>query len=153
MDKLRMKIGGLRAPLMIIGGLLAAMPCVRADSLTCSNSTLSGDYGFVAQGVLIPDPSKPAGPQFRSSGVARFDGKGHLTWLEHTVVNGSPLQAGWVSASGTYTVNSDCTGKAVATTPNSPGPLSFYLVVDRQGKEVRMVLDFHAIAVVFTKVD
>jgi hypothetical protein len=120
---------------------------------TCSNKTLSGDYGFASQGVLLNVPGVPNGTPFRSVGLAHFDGKGSLTWVEHTVVGGVPLNTGWIAATGTYSVNRDCTGTALAFTPNSPVPLDLALVVVRQGNEVHTVLDANAITSVFTKVD
>jgi hypothetical protein len=85
--------------------------------------------------------------------MTHLDGKGNLTWVEHTVVNGTPLQAGWTAASGTYTVNSDCTGTAVVNTPNSPVPLNLAFMVVREGKEMHSVLDSNAITAVFIKVE
>jgi hypothetical protein len=117
----------------------------------CSNETLSGRYGSSSEGVLLPAPGVAL--EFRGLTVTRFDGLGHLTWREHTVVNGEPLQAGWTMATGTYAVNADCTGTMVVTTPNSPAPLNLFIVVVKRGREVRTVLDAHAILSVFTKVD
>ena len=119
----------------------------------CSNKTLSGDYGFASQGVLLDVPGVPPGTPFRSVGLAHFDGKGNLTWVEHTVVGGVPLSTGWTPATGTYSVNRDCTGTALVFTPNSPVSLSLAFVVVRQGNEVHTVLDANAITTVFTKVD
>ena len=95
--------------------------------------------------------------------MTHFDGKGNLTWVEYTVVNGSPIPPptvgngspippGWTAASGTYTVNHDCTGAAVVNTPNSPVPLNLAFVVVKRGTEIRTVLDSHAISTVFIKV-
>lgn len=116
----------------------------------CSNETLSGRYGSSSEGVLLPAPGLAL--EFRGLTVTRFDGNGHLTWREHTVVNGEP-QAGWTTATGTYAVNSDCTGTMVVNTPNSPEPLTLFMVVVKRGREVRTVLNAHAILSVFTKVD
>jgi hypothetical protein len=66
---------------------------------------------------------------------------------------GTPLQPGWTAASGTYTVNPDCTGTAVVNTPNSPVPLNLALVAVREGKEIHAVLDSNAISTVFTRVE
>ena len=85
--------------------------------------------------------------------ITRFDGRGHLTWIEHTVVNGEPVHPGWTSASGTYTVAADCTGTMVVNTPNSPAPLKLVFVAVKGGRELRAVLEAHAILSVFTKVD
>ena len=118
----------------------------------CSDRTIAGDYGFVAEGVLLPAPGVSL--QFRSTGVAHFDGKGNLTWVEHTIIDGVLQQPGFgTTATGTYSVDPDCTGTAIANTPNSHDPLSFGLVIVKEGKEVRTVLDTHAITSVFTKID
>jgi hypothetical protein len=115
----------------------------------CSNKTLSGDYGFIAQGILLGGFTA----EFRSSGVAHFDGGGNLIWKEHTVINGSPVNKDWVVAKGTYTVNRNCTGSAAVVTPNSPDPLILTLVVVDHGDKVQTVLDSNAITTVFTKVN
>jgi hypothetical protein len=117
----------------------------------CSNHTLLGRYGGSAEGKLLPAPGVAL--EFRGLTQARFDGHGGLTWLEHTVVDGAPVQPGWASAAGTYTVNADCTGQMLVNSPNSPEPLSLSLVVVSQGREVRTVLDAHAILSIFRRVD
>jgi len=134
-------------------GLLAsgASAMAQSDDGQCSSHTLFGDYGFAAEGVLLPAPGVSL--TFRSVGMAHFDGKGNLTWVEHTVINGTLLQPVWTEAIGSYSVNPNCTGTAVVNTPNSPVPLNLSFVVVRQGKEVHTVLDSHAIATVFVKVE
>jgi hypothetical protein len=91
--------------------------------------------------------------EFLAPSSSHFDGKGNLTWLEHTVVNGTLLEADWTAASGTYSVNANCTGTAMVNAPNSPVPLKLAFVVVLEGKEVRSVLDTNAISSAFTKVD
>src|SRR5215469_343945 len=134
-------------------GLLAsgAPAMAQPDDEQCSRQTLFGDYGFAAEGVLLPEPGVSL--TFRSVGMAHFDGKGNLTWVERTVINGTLPPPGWTEASGSYTVNPNCTGTAVVNTPNSLVPLNLSFVVVRQGKEVHTVLDSHAIATVFIKVE
>ena len=41
----------------------------------------------------------------------------------------------------------------VVNTPNSPAPLNLVFVVVKGGRELRTVLEAHAIVSVFTKVD
>lgn len=137
----------------IVCGLLASGTSALAQSNDgqCSNQTLFGDYGFAADGVLLPTPAVSL--EFRSVGMAHFNGKGNLTWVEHTVIGGTLLEPGWTDASGSYTVNANCTGTAVVNTPNSPVPLNLAFVVVRHGKEVHTVLDSNAIVSVFTKVE
>jgi hypothetical protein len=119
----------------------------------CSDRTLSGDYGWTSEGVLLPGPG--AVVQFRAAGMAHFDGKGNLTWVEHTIIGGALLEPGFTTtATGTYDVDADCTGTAIVNTPNSPNvPLNLGFVVVKDGREVRAVLDTNAITTVFTKVD
>ena len=83
----------------------------------------------------------------------QYDGQGNVSWLEHVVFNGSPFNQGWVPASGTYTVNPDCTGTAVVTTPNSPVPLNLYFVIADNGKEFREVLNTDALLTVCKRVN
>ena len=148
-----------RIPTLVVCGLMAlgapavSQPNEPSDTNNgrCSNRILFGNYGSSSQGLLLPAPGVAL--EFRGLTMTHFDGRGNLTWVEHTVVQGTPVQPGWVAASGTYTVNPDCTGTAVVNTPNSPVPLNLALVVVKRGKEVRTVLDAHAILSVFIKVE
>jgi hypothetical protein len=146
-------------PIIIACALFASGGSAMAQSATsespeghCSNRTLFGDYGAAVEGVLLNIPGLPPEAQFRGLSMTHFDGKGNLTSVEHIVVNGTPLQPGSTAASGTYTVNPDCTGTAGVNTPNSPVPLNLALMVVRHGKEIHTVLDSNAIATVFIKV-
>ena len=146
-------VSRMRMLAMIVCGLLASGASAMAQSNDghCSSRTLFGDYGYASEGVLLPAPGVTL--QFRSVGMTHFDGKGNLTWVEHTVVDGTSLGAGWTAASGTYAVNSDCTGTAVVNTPNSPVPLNLAFMVVREGKEMHSILDSNAISTVFIKVE
>jgi hypothetical protein len=150
------RISIIATPLMIVCGLLASSASAMAQSddrhRSCSNGTLSGDYGYAAEGLLSPGPGLPPELQFRSVGLSHFNGKGNLTGVEHTVVNGTSLEIDWTANSGTYTVNSDCTGKLVLNTPNAPAPLNIFFVLVRQGREFHTVLDNSAISSTWTKV-
>jgi hypothetical protein len=118
----------------------------------CSDRTLYGDYGSGSQGAILPAPGVSV--PFVGVTMAHFDGRGDLSWVEHTVVNGAPLSPGFaVRATGTYSVNHDCTGSMTVNTPNSPVPLKLFFVIVKHGTEIRAVLDTNAIATVFTKVD
>ena len=117
----------------------------------CSDRTLFGAYGAAVEGVLLPVPSVVL--QFRAITLNHFDGRGHLTSVEHTVINGAQAGADWTPGSGTYSVNPDCTGTATLNTPNSPVPLDLYFVVVKDGREIHAVLNSNAISTVFTKVE
>jgi hypothetical protein len=157
MNKQSLKISMLATPLMIVCGLVVSGASAIAESddqhCSCSNKTLSGDYGSTAQGVLLPNPGLPPELPFTSVGVTHFDGKGNFTGTEHTVVNGTEQEVDWTSNSGTYTVNLDCTGKIVLNTPNSPVSLNIFFVIVRHGTEFRSILgDRGALASTWIKV-
>lgn len=159
-----LKISMFAVPILIVCGLLTSgssalaqlnggIPGDGQDGFRhCSVRTLIGDYGFAAEGALLPAPGVSL--QFGSVGVAHFDGKGNLTWVEHTVIAGVLQEPGFgTTATGTYNVDPDCTGTAVVNTPNSPTPLNLGLVIVKHGSEVHTLLDTHAITSVFIKVD
>jgi hypothetical protein len=148
------RISIIAARVMVVCGLLFTVSGARADDDDkCTDRTLRGDYGFAAEGVLLGTPGLPAQAQFRSLGVAHFNGRGSLTWVEHTVVNGVPVNADFVLATGTYSVNANCTGTAVVTTPNSPVPLRLSLVIVKEGREIRTVLDASSVGAVYSKIE
>ena len=121
----------------------------------CSHETLHGDYGFSNEGLLFfPDSSQVA---VRGVVMEHFDGYGHLTTADHTVVGGVPPTDEWREGSGTYTVNPDCTGTQTIILPTSgpgptPPPLVLYFVVVRQGREIRAVANGNAITSIGKKV-
>jgi hypothetical protein len=144
----------IAARVMVVCGLLFAVSVARAnDDDKCTDGILRGDYGFAAEGVLLGTPGLPAQAQFRSVGVAHFNGRGGLTWVEHTVINGVPANADFILATGTYSVNANCTGSAVVTTPNSPVPLRLSLVIVKDGKEFRTILDASSVGAVYNKIE
>ena len=117
----------------------------------CSNHTLDGNYGFTVEGLLgIPG----SGIQIRGVILQEYDGNGHLTQVEHVVVDGAPPSETWTPGSGTYTVNEDCTGKATITIPSSGAPpLVVFFVVTRHGRMVREVSEGNAIIATGEKVE
>jgi hypothetical protein len=117
----------------------------------CSNRTLSGDYGCSVQGFLLDVPGLPPQATFVAVTTSHFDGNGNVTGLEHAVVNGVPFSPGFDANDGTYSVNPDCTGRAVVNTPNSPVPLDLYFVIDDNGKEFRQVLNSSALLTICRK--
>ena len=150
-------------PMMILCGSLAfstfslaqsthKAPSSHSTSGHCSNRTLSGDYGCSVQGVLLNVPGLPPEATFVGVTTTHFDGKGNLTGTEHVVVNGVSFNPGWDANSGTYSVNSDCTGTSVVNSPNSPVPLNLNLVIIDEGKEFRQVLNSDALLTVCKRI-
>jgi hypothetical protein len=115
---------------------------------SCSDRTLFGDYGGLIEGTIL-------GPNLalRTLIMAHFDGEGSLTEVDHVVLNGVPPAAEeeWRPATGTYSVNPDCTGSAVFNTGNPP--ISVHFVVVNHGKDLRGVVDGAAITISISRVD
>jgi len=92
----------------------------------CSQRTLNGSYGDTFSGTIVG-----FGP-IAGIGVTNFDGRGHFTGTDTVNINGS----GGIPemSTGTYTVNSDCTGSTVQTFPDGR-VVSLSLVIISHGKE------------------
>jgi hypothetical protein len=148
------KISKLAPVTMIVCGLLVsgaaamAQSGSEADTKPCSNATLSGDYGFVLEGVIL-------GPGFPIRGVVmqHYDGNGHITQVDHIVTNGVPPALAWTRGTGSYTVHPDCTGFGVLNTPSNPGPVNLHFVIVKEGSQINQVVDANAVTAIGNKVD
>jgi hypothetical protein len=86
--------------------------------------------------------------------MTHFDGKGNLTQVDHVVVNGMPPPVEWMSGTGPYSVNSNCTGTATINIPGNPlSPVILHFVVVRQGKEIHTVVEANAVSSVGIRVE
>ena len=88
----------------------------------CSNRTLKGGYGELLSGTILG-----YGP-FTVVGVATFDGNGNWSRVETSNVNGQVFPE---TLTGTYTVNSDCSGTALMTN----GESSAFVIVN-EGRKI-----------------
>ncbi len=100
------------APRLPVAGLAASV--VRADG-GCSLASLRGPYAVEGQGtVVVQLPGLPAPPApFTESSLANFDGAGNFSGKATVNIGGVALNA---TFTGTYTVNSDCTGNLTVNT-------------------------------------
>ena len=93
----------------------------------CSNATLRGEYAF---GVTVYTPAPPPSPPPTTvvvNGIKVFDGHGNLTQRNYQGDNlAGPDFPPQGQETGTYQVNSDCTGSMVINlnVPNVPAGLS-----------------------------
>jgi hypothetical protein len=109
---------------------LTATPAAKADDRGCSNATLRGTYSDQDTGTIVG-----VGP-FAGVNVDSFDGKGHLTISGISSVNGD-VSSG--VETGTYHVNSDCTG--TYTVRDSFGDtFDAFFVIGDDGNELRIVI-------------
>jgi hypothetical protein len=119
------------------------------DNDGCTNATLSGDYAFRVSGWVVL-----GGVTMDREGVAmtHFDGAGKLTQVDFVMSNGAPLPGpadpvtGFhIFESGTYKVNSDCTGTAEIHLPKPPNAssgavLNLMFVLGDQGHKIHTIV-------------
>jgi hypothetical protein len=114
---------------------LAILPTAKADNKGCSNATLRGSYAQTGSGVITAPPDQ-AGP-FANVGTLVFDGNGNLTGTLVVSSNGSSSPA---TETGTYTVNSDCTGTyTVQIAPFGITSQAFF-AIDTNGDELEIIV-------------
>lgn len=105
----------------------------------CRNQLIKGSYGFTIEGQKLGGPG-PLGPQV---GVAMttFDGMGNLAQID-TVTIGGVLVADFTHApaTGTYTVNPDCTGTFNIVFQDGRPPVTVSFVVVNSGDEIDTVV-------------
>ena len=121
-------LAGLVAGAMTFGS--AGSVTAQAPFGTCGLTSVAGTYAFAAHGynVVSGVPVPKAIVE-----TIQFNGDGTLVAPFATVsVNGTIIHSS--GATGTYTVNADCTGNLVFV----PGP-SFDFVIGRGGNQVWMI--------------
>jgi hypothetical protein len=125
------------SPFLLAVALILSSPLM-AHASACSNSTIRGSYAYIIHGQVF----LPNGPTLFIDGLAktRFDGEGNLTELDAVAVNGN-VAPGWVSNTGTYSVNPDCTGTITVTNGNQP-KIHLQMIVAQSGNTIHeMVID------------
>ena len=129
-QKRRTTVKRIFSLLFVLAAVVTTTSTVHAQ---CSNATLTGSYGFKQDGFDNNgkrDPKLGNEIPFANVGVVTFDGVGNLSVTTTFVFNGGGGQP-FGPATGTYTVNSDCTG--TITVPDAF--TSFNIVTVRQGAE------------------
>jgi hypothetical protein len=100
----------------------------RTMSQICSNATLRGDYAFRISGEVFVQGSNTIAVYNDGVAMTTFDGIGGLTqvdWIMRNGVPDPPPGPGFHgNETGTYTVDSDCTGNAEIDFPIPPGGTS-----------------------------
>jgi hypothetical protein len=131
-----------RISLFLLTLALASSSTVMAHASGCSNSSIAGTYVFTLRGqILLPD-----GSSLILDGLAKttYDGNGNLTQVDAVAENGN-LAPGWRPGTGTYVVNSDCTGTQTIVIPGVPD-LHLQFVISQSGNTIRQVVTDPGIA-------
>ena len=116
-----MKTSLWKAILVAAVGLSVLSGTAWADGNGCSNATLKGQYAFGV--TAYTPPGLPNGPPQVVAGIKIFDGNGHFTQRDYPGdgLRAMPPQTDFaMGETGTYTVNSNCTGSMVINL-NQPG--------------------------------
>jgi hypothetical protein len=103
----------------------------------CNNHLLNDDYGVQISGTRpsIPGPLAPA-EQVVGVAMGHFDGRGGYTQLGSTHGSISGVTSG-TPGTGSYVVNSDCTGVITFQNAGQPFAIQVAIVVVGQGDEVK----------------
>jgi len=124
--------------LFALAAVITTTSAARAQNV-CSNATLNASYaftdsGFADSGIFMRHARvKGAAVPVSALGVLAFDGAGNVSFSTLTlVVNGGISSE---TGSGSYTVNSDCTG-SISLTNGSIAGITFNLSIVGGGAEV-----------------
>jgi len=111
----------------------------QSNSAACNNKLIAGSYGFTVQGTKLAGQG-PTGPQVGVS-MTRFDGKGGLSQIDTVTIDGEVV-ADWTHprATGTYSVNPDCTGTFTINFKDNRPPVVTNFVVTANGDEIDTVV-------------
>jgi hypothetical protein len=120
-----------------------------SDDFGCSNATLKGEYAFGITAYTPPGLS--SGPPSVGAGIKVFDGQGNLTQRDYRSdslrTTGQTDFAPKGQETGTYIVNSDCTGSMEidlnvphVPTGTSSGVLDIRFVISDGGRHIHEVV-------------
>lgn len=84
---------------------------VRAD-IECTVKTLKGSYVYAQDGFNIQGDTAAQRTPFAQAGREFYDSKGKMSGIATASLNGTIVH---ITYSGTYTINSDCTGTVTFT--------------------------------------
>jgi hypothetical protein len=111
----------------------------QTNASSCNDLLIAGNYGFTVQGSKLGGLG-PVGPQLGVA-MAQFDGTGGFTQIDTVTVAGEVVaDFTHTRATGTYTVNPDCTGTfTINFTDGRPTVVTNFVVVD-DGAEIDTVV-------------
>src|SRR5260370_16908267 len=124
-----------RISLVLLTLALAASSAATAYASNCTTLTIRGTYAFPIHGQILT----PTGPLL-VDGIARttFDGNGNLTQVDAVAVNGI-IALVWRPATGTYTLNPDCTGTMTLVNQRQP-PLDLAILLTHPPRPLHTIV-------------
>ena len=124
--------GGMLAVAVALPALSGAAWAGGGDDYGCSNATLNGEYAFGGTNYTNYTSLQVF------TGIKVFDGNGNLTQRDYLGDTTPPEFASPGQETGTYTVNSDCTGSMMITTPSLVANILF--VISDGGRHIHEVV-------------
>jgi hypothetical protein len=115
----------------------------------CSNRTLRGNYAFNIDGTIVAGPNRLL---LRGLAMTQFDGRGNLSQVDFTTINGVPAGTDWRSGWGSYEINSDCTGTMEINQSDGSPTLRLRLVVTDHGRTIYNIVEGSSTGATGTKV-
>jgi hypothetical protein len=100
-----------------------------APAGSCSNASLTGNYGFIVNGTADGSP-------VTTVGQISTDGNGSIAGSETVSLNGAISQD--VELLGSYHINSNCSGTATIN-PAGQSAVNFSVTIITGGKQIQMV--------------
>jgi hypothetical protein len=136
---MKIRLPKLCLPALIASLLLAASALAQESLPTCTDRLITGAYGFTIRGQKLGGPG-PIGPQVGVA-MAHFDGEGSFTQTDTVTIDGLVVaDFSHPPATGTYTVNSDCTGTFTINFTDGRPPVATAFVVVDNGNEIDVVV-------------
>jgi hypothetical protein len=109
-----------------------------STSPRCNDQLIRGTYGFVVEGERLTGPP-PLGP-LKGVAMTTFDGKGGLTQIDSISLNGMAAADFSPPATGSYSVNQDCTGSFSLVFTDGRPAATVNFVVANNGLEIDTVV-------------
>ena len=124
---------------LAVAAFVATPVFAQSNSPACNKELIRGNYGFTIQGTKLGG----LGPTGAQVGVAmtEFDGKGNFTQIDTVTIDGKVVaDFSHTPASGTYTVNANCTGTLTIDFTDGRPPVTTAFVVVLGGMEIDTVV-------------
>jgi hypothetical protein len=118
----------------VLAGRFTAQPVARAQS-GCATANLKGAYGLAVNGFFYDVDGNQG--VYSSAGLAVADGAGGITGTDTLNLDGTPTRGRQFT--GTYTVNTDCSGTMNLKDAKGVPITNMDMVVANGGKDVVMV--------------
>jgi len=137
MTKQTFRMNWIAGSLMILSGMLSPA-WGQGRSGACTDRILFGDFALIVEGLVFPAPGVQV--SVRGLAMTNFDGEGGLTQVDHIVIGGQTPAVDWTPGTGSYRVNSDCTGTMRINVPSTGDFVNLRIVVAGQGRTIYAVV-------------